>query len=131
MGIDNGAIATTRLLEPHEQQHALASLGPDARNPSAVRAIATSEGDVRVRRAFLSGPPGTGKSEVPVHAAKRIVDRGCRVLFLAPTGADFEICTLQVKKFIMQNDEFGSLFSYEILLAVRPLSEGPWPPDPS
>ena len=44
-------------------------------------------GDVRQRRCFLSGPPGTGKSEVLVHAAKRVVDRGGRVLFLAPTGA--------------------------------------------
>ena len=35
MGIDDGAIATTRLLEPHEQQNVLASLGPDARKPSA------------------------------------------------------------------------------------------------
>ena len=45
------------------------------------------DANVRARRCFLSGPPGTGKSEVLVHAAKRVVDRGGRVLFLAPTGA--------------------------------------------
>ena len=45
-------------------------------------------GDVKHRQCFLSGAPGTGKSEVLVHAAKLVVDRGGRVLFLAPTGAD-------------------------------------------
>ena len=45
------------------------------------------DANVAKRRCFLSGPPGTGKSEVFVHAAKLVVDRGCRVLFLAPTGA--------------------------------------------
>ena len=45
------------------------------------------DANVAKRRCFLSGPPGTGKSELLVHAAKLVVDRGCRVLFLAPTGA--------------------------------------------
>ena len=43
--------------------------------------------NVERRRVFLSGAPGTGKSEVLVHAAKLLVDLGARVLFLAPTGA--------------------------------------------
>ena len=45
------------------------------------------DANVRKRRCFLSGPPGTGKSEVLVHAGKLAVDRGCRVLFMVPTGA--------------------------------------------
>jgi hypothetical protein len=40
------------------------------------------DANVRKRRCFLSGPPGTGKPEVLVHAGKLAVDRGCRVLFL-------------------------------------------------
>ena len=45
------------------------------------------DANVQKRRCFLSGAPGTGKSEVLVHAAKLLVDLGGRVLFLAPTGA--------------------------------------------
>ena len=45
------------------------------------------DANVERRRVFLSGAPGTGKSEVLVHAAKLLVDMGARVLFLAPTGA--------------------------------------------
>ena len=45
------------------------------------------DANMQKRRCFLSGAPGTGKSEVLVHAAKLVVDLGGRVLFLAPTGA--------------------------------------------
>ena len=53
----------------------------------AVDCVWDLDANMNMRRCFLSGPPGSGKSEVLVHAAKLIVDQGCRVLFLAPTGA--------------------------------------------
>ena len=39
------------------------------------------------RMLFLSGEPGSGKSEVIVHAAARAAHAGLRVLILCPTGA--------------------------------------------
>ena len=39
------------------------------------------------RRLYLKGKPGSGKSEVIVHAAVRAAEDGCKVLVLCPTGA--------------------------------------------
>ena len=36
---------------------------------------------------FISGKPGSGKSEVLVHAAVAVASKGCEVLILCPTGA--------------------------------------------
>ena len=35
----------------------------------------------------ITGGPGTGKTEVIIHAAYRAAEAGCRVLILCPTGA--------------------------------------------
>ena len=38
------------------------------------------------RYLYVSGEPGSGKSEVLIHAAVRAADNGCKVLVLCPTG---------------------------------------------
>ena len=39
------------------------------------------------RWTHITGGPGTGKTEVIIHAAYRAAEAGCRVLILCPTGA--------------------------------------------
>ena len=57
------------------------------REQMAIDCVWDLHANMQKRRCFLSGGPGTGKSEVLVHVAKLVVDLGGRVLFLAPTGA--------------------------------------------
>ena len=57
------------------------------REQLAIDCVWDLRANMQKRRCFLSGAPGTGKSEVLVHLAKLVVDLGGRVLFLAPTGA--------------------------------------------
>ena len=62
-----------------EQQRALDAI----RDGTTVADVAESEGD---RYLFVSGEPGSGKSEVLVHAAVAAANVGCNVLVPCPTG---------------------------------------------
>ena len=67
---------------PPEQKEVLSHVEDLLAEDGSTLAAATSE----LRYIYVSGEPGTGKTEVMIHACPRAALSGCHVLIMCPTG---------------------------------------------